>query len=82
MGDDPAQFALALDELRERCTRICSLERQAHGAQNTGATEWYTPAEFIATARQVMGVIDLDSIRVGRARWAVSSETRSRCISG
>lgn len=31
-----------------------------HLAQGTGENEWYTPAEYIALARQVMNSIDLD----------------------
>jgi phage N-6-adenine-methyltransferase len=30
------------------------------GASGTGENEWFTPPEFIALARQVMGAIDLD----------------------
>ncbi|KKM45460.1 hypothetical protein LCGC14_1560810 [marine sediment metagenome] len=34
--------------------------RMAHVGQNTGESEWYTPAEYIASAARVMGGIDLD----------------------
>ncbi len=41
-------------------TPIGERVRRPHVAQNTGKNEWYTPADYIALAREVMGGIDTD----------------------
>lgn len=60
---EPKKFDIALESANERCVKVCEA-RQGHSdysrATNTGEYEWYTPAEFIEAARDVLGAIDLD----------------------
>jgi len=60
---DPRKFDATLEAAGERCVKICEARKGAteqKGASGTGENEWYTPAEHIAAARDVLGEIDLD----------------------
>lgn len=59
----PDRFAAALAAAQARCVKVCEA-RQGQSdharATCTGETEWYTPPEILAAARDVLGAIDLD----------------------
>lgn len=46
-----------------------------HRAKGTGENEWYTPVEYVAVARDVMGGIDLDPASSDVAQEAIRATT-------
>ena len=58
----------------EAFERVRDADRKlAHVAHATGQNEWYTPSEFIESARKTMGVIDLDPASCSAANVVVKA---------
>ena len=63
------------EKITKAARRKANLEIAAnHRAQGTGENEWYTPAEYIEMAREVLGIINLDPATSALANETVRAE--------
>ena len=56
----PVETQREIASLPTRKEIVEETKKHVHVAQNSGENEWYTPAQFIESARLVMGSIDTD----------------------
>jgi ParB family chromosome partitioning protein len=73
--NDPDKFEATYESAVSRYLKIIELDASvAHVGQNTGETEWFTPAEYVEAARLVLGVIELDPASTDAANAVVKAE--------
>jgi phage N-6-adenine-methyltransferase len=62
-----------LEQAKESARRSCELDKTVRGTEGTGENEWFTPAEYVELARNVLGSIDLDPASSDRAQHVVQA---------
>ncbi len=72
---DEEKLAIALNDARMRCTRVCEQlpKGTERGTAGTGEFERYTPEVYIEAARKVLGQIDLDPATSSKAQKTVQA---------
>ena len=65
---------IARMEPEKQVEAVKQMAAKPHVTNNSGENEWYTPAEFINSAREVMGSIDLDPASCEHANKTVMAE--------
>jgi phage N-6-adenine-methyltransferase len=70
---DKDKIRLALDDAKARALRVVEQEKNIRGTEGTGENEWYTPDDYVNTARGVLGGIDVDPASSEQAQLTVKA---------
>lgn len=71
--NDPKDFEETYARALAQYTKILEFEKGTHVEQNTGETEWFTPAQYAEAARSVLEAIDLDPASTPAANTVIQA---------
>lgn len=74
LPEDDVQAIAALNAEPQRMREVALETVHNHRAQGTGENEWYTPVEYVESARHVMGGIELDPASSELAQASVMAD--------
>jgi len=67
------EYVTGKDGKRYRAQKTSHKKNGTHISNNTGNSEWYTPSEYIAIAKEVMGGVDTDPASTEKAQETVQA---------
>jgi phage N-6-adenine-methyltransferase len=70
---DELRISAAIEEEQQAGLSRIEMDKTIRGTQGTGENEWFTPPEYIALARLVLGGIDLDPASSDEAQRIVQA---------